>query len=174
MLYFAVFIHAILIAVLLYRRLWSKVPYLDLIVVLGIIGSILLHYENGRITDHSYLILYYGTDAIMVVLYMITLIKLRTTALSPIALSQLMFLSIKFTAWAYLLLGFNDARIDYSCIARALNLPLIAFWILVVWFYGEDARKGDFKMRDTSPATPVQQPNDDPDGPVPGQKPTGH
>lgn len=173
MLLFAIFVNSLLIGSLLYNKLWYKFPCLSLIATLGLLFSPILHYENGHANAHFYMQLYYGIDGVTGILYLVSVIRLRLTPLAPIALSQLMYLSVKFTAWTFLILGLHDARIDYSTVARFLNLPLIAFWILVVWFYGKDAQKGEPIMRGTDPSTPIQQPTPDPDGPVPG-KPTGH
>lgn len=140
----AIIIHVLLIGALLYRRIWSCVPYMGLIALLGLGCSPLLHYAHPRIADHPYLLLYYSIDAGMALLYLFSILKLRTTPLAPIAISQLMYLGLKLLAWTFLLFDLTTPRVELTTLMRPLNLLFICFWVLVIWHYHEPERRSDY------------------------------
>lgn len=147
MLILAIVLHVLLISALIYRRAWYGMFWLVFIALLGLAFSPLLHYEYSRLSDQSYLFLYYGIDGLMGLLYLISILKLRTTPLALISLSQLMYLSLKVVAWVFLILSLTEARVEFTMIMRVMNLFFIAFWILVVWFDGNPQKGKEIYAR---------------------------
>ena len=134
-------VHIALAAVLFYRKAWSHVPWLVLIVLLGLGFTPLLHYASPHLSKLGYFRLYYGIDALMFVLYAVCAWRLSKTVLSTISVSQVFYLGMKTISWVYVCSRLENCRYVMALIMRPVNLLLIAFWVWVIWRYDRGERR---------------------------------
>lgn len=134
-------VHITLAIVLFRRKAWHHVPWLVLIVLLGLGFTPLLHYANPRLSKLGYFRLYYVIDALMFVLYAVCAWRLSKTLLSAISASQIFYLGMKTISWVYVCSRLENCRYVMALIMRPVNLLLIAFWVWVIWRYDSDERR---------------------------------
>jgi hypothetical protein len=143
----AILIHLLLIAALIHRRVWSKLPYLSLIALLGLGCTPLLHYGFAHLDVGPYTWLYYAVDELMAVLYLLSILQVRCTRLDAIAFSQTVYLTIKLLAWFLLWRKLDSARIALIGVMRPLNLLFLVFWAFLVWHYETERRSDHYGDR---------------------------
>lgn len=143
----AIALHLLLIAALVRRRSWTKLPYLSLIALMGLSCTPLLHYAFAHLEVGPYTWLYYAVDEIMAVLYVFSILQVRCTRLDAIAFSQTVYLTIKLLAWFLLWRKLDSARVALISVMRPLNLLFIAFWAFMVWHYGTERRSDHYADR---------------------------
>src|ERR1700677_4701461 len=97
----AIVVHLALAAVLFYRKAWSHVPWLVLIVLLGLGFTPILHHASPHLSKVGYFRLYYAIDALMFVLYAVCAWHLSKTVLSAISVTQVFYLGMKTISWVY-------------------------------------------------------------------------
>lgn len=134
-------VHIALAIVLFYRKAWNHVPWLVLIVLLGLGFTPLLHYASPYLSKLEYFRLYYAVDALMFVLYAVCAWHLSQTILSAISASQLFYLGMKTISWVYVCSRLENCRYVMALIMRPVNLLLIAFWVWIIWRYDSDERR---------------------------------